>query len=75
MEHANAPRPHCKKCGRYLDKEPDNAFGWCEACEYWAHLPGVPQSPSPLPVVPPQPWQPLQPVWPIYWWSTSRGGT
>ena len=56
-------RPHCTRCGKYLDKQPDNAFGWCGVCETWAQM-GWPQ---PQPVVWPQTLPvsvPIQDPWP-----------
>lgn len=59
---SNSPRPHCTKCGAYLDKTPDNAFGWCGACQAWAQMAGI--QPSPQPTVPyPYPLPPATP-WP-----------
>ena len=62
---SNSPRPHCAKCGAYLDKAPDNAFGWCGACQAWAQMGGLQPQPSPQPAVPypyplspPMPWPP-----------------
>lgn len=74
-------RPHCTRCGRYLDKQPDNAFGWCGTCEAMAAM-GWPQpepQPEPQPAVPaPAPWpvavpspMPMPQPWtpPIVWWQ------
>lgn len=57
--HCNT-RPHCTRCGKYLDRQPDNAFGWCGACEAWAQMGGWPQ---PQPVAPPFSFPvPVQPI-------------
>lgn len=63
-------RPHCTKCGAYLDKAPDNAYGWCNTCQAWAQMGSpagapLPSIPEPLPWAPPweRPWVPPYVVW------------
>lgn len=68
-------RPHCTKCGAYLDRAPDNAFGWCGACQAWAQMGGMRPTPA-LPTVPAEPaWGPLAPPWssPYSWRYTCTG--
>ena len=55
---SDSPKPHCAKCGAYLDKAPDNAFGWCGACQTWAQMGGLQPAPRPLPALPVGPWLP-----------------
>ena len=57
---SNSPRPHCTKCGAYLDGMPDNAFGWCGACQAWAQMGGL----RPAPAQPAPPAEPVTPAWP-----------
>lgn len=65
-------RPHCTRCGRYLDKQPSNAYGWCETCQMYAQMNWPQPQPNPWPVVVPiplpwsQPWTP-----PIVWWQPT----
>lgn len=58
-------RPHCTKCGAYLDRDPDNAYGWCGACQAWAQMGGM----RPVPAAPltPLPADPVVPTWTPPW--------
>lgn len=61
MEATTTTRPHCTKCGAFLDRAPDNAYGWCGPCQAWAQMGGL----RPAPVVPltPTPADPVVPTW------------
>lgn len=68
-------RPHCTKCGAYLDKAPDNAYGWCGPCQAWAQMGGLRPEPA-QPTIPAEPaWGPLAPPWwsPNSWRYTCTG--
>lgn len=30
---STSKQAYCKNCGRWLSKQPYNAYGWCSACE------------------------------------------
>jgi hypothetical protein len=67
-------RPHCTKCGAYLDRAPDNAFGWCGACQAWAQMGGMRRAPA-QPMIPDAPTVPPEPAWwsPYSWRYTCTG--
>lgn len=57
---SSSTRPHCTRCGQFLDKVPDNGFGWCATCQTWAQMGVVAQ---PVPTVAPNPWWTVPPGW------------
>ncbi len=66
MQNTATTRPHCTKCGAYLGRAPDNAFGWCGACQAWAQMGGL--RPTPAAPLAPVPADPVVPTWTPPWW-------